>query len=143
MTLPFAWNKNEWHILDWPIIIIFFFFLRAAPTAHRGSQARGWIGAYTRATATWDWSCFCNPHHSSQQCQILNPLSKARDQTRNLMAPGRIPFCCATTGTPWLLIFKHHKIQGIWSNCIDQNLLLLSKVLLSCFLSNYSRQCHL
>ena len=38
-------------------------------------------------------------HHSSGQCQILNPLSKARDQIHNLMVPGQIPFCCAMTGT--------------------------------------------
>ena len=101
------------------------------------------LPAYTTATVKQDPSCICDLHHSSRQCQILIALSKARDQTRNLMAPGRIPFCCATMGTPWLLIFKHHKIQGIWSNCTDQKLLLLSKVLLSCFLSNYSRQCHL
>jgi len=120
MTLPFAWNKNEWHILDWPIIIIFFFFLRAAPMAHRGSQARGWIGAYTRATATWDWSCFCNPHHSSQQCQILNPLSKARDRTCSVfMDTSQIHFHWATMGTPWIgllvifllgLVFIQHNL---------------------------------
>ena len=38
-------------------------------------------------------------HHSSQQCQILNPLSKARGRTRNFMVPGQIHFHCATTGT--------------------------------------------
>ena len=29
--------------------------------------------------------CVCNLHHSSQQCWILNLLSKARDRTHNLM----------------------------------------------------------
>ena len=33
---------------------------------------------YTTATATQDPRCVCNLHHSSRQCQILNPLSKAR-----------------------------------------------------------------
>ena len=42
----------------------------------------------------------CNLHHSSRQCRILNPLSKVRDRTRNLMVPSRIHFHCATTGTP-------------------------------------------
>ena len=37
--------------------------------------------------------------HEPRQRQILNPLSEARDQTRNLMVPSRICFCCATTGT--------------------------------------------
>ena len=41
--------------------------------------------AYTTATATWDPSQVCNLHHSSQQCRIFNPLSKARDLTLILM----------------------------------------------------------
>ena len=35
--------------------------------------------AYTTATATLDLSRICNLYHSSQQCQILNPLIEARD----------------------------------------------------------------
>ena len=53
------------------------------------SQARGQI----EATAA-------SLHRSSQQHQILNPLSKARDQTRNLVVPSRIRFCCTTVGSP-------------------------------------------
>ena len=41
--------------------------------------------AYATASATPDPSHICNLHHSSQQCQILNPLSKARYGTRVLM----------------------------------------------------------
>ena len=37
--------------------------------------------AYTTATATRELSHVCDLHHSSEQCQILNPLSKARDRT--------------------------------------------------------------
>ena len=48
------------------------------------------LPAYTTATAIQDLSLVCDLHHSSQQGQILNPLSKARDRTRNLMGPGRI-----------------------------------------------------
>ena len=47
--------------------------------------------------SNWSYSCL---HHSLQQHQILNPLSKARDQTCNLMVTSQICFCCATTGTP-------------------------------------------
>ena len=35
--------------------------------------------AYIITTAMQDLSCICDLHHSSQECQILNPLSKARD----------------------------------------------------------------
>ena len=45
------------------------------------------LPAYTRATATRDPSLFCNLHHSSQKCRILNLLIKARDRTRILMVP--------------------------------------------------------
>ena len=41
--------------------------------------------AYTTATAMQDLSHICDLHHSSQQHQILNPLSEARDQTHILM----------------------------------------------------------
>ena len=34
------------------------------------------LPAYTTATATPDPSSVCDLHHSSQQCQILNPLSE-------------------------------------------------------------------
>ena len=54
---------------------------------------------YATATATWDPSCVCDVHHSSRQCQILNPLSEARDRTRNLMVPSWICLHCATMGT--------------------------------------------
>ena len=50
--------------------------------------------------ATPDKSFICDLHHSSWQCRILNPLSKAGDWTCNFMVPGWIRFCCATTGTP-------------------------------------------
>ena len=35
--------------------------------------------AYTTATATWDPSHVYDLHHSSQQCQIPDPLNEARD----------------------------------------------------------------
>ena len=61
----------------------------AAPAAYGDSQARGLIGAI--ATATRDPSRVCNLHHSSLQRRIVNPLSKGRDRTCNLMVPSRIP----------------------------------------------------
>ena len=52
--------------------------------------------AYTTARATLDLSHVCDLHHSSQQCQVCNPLSKARDWTHNLMVPSRIRFRSTT-----------------------------------------------
>ena len=44
------------------------------------------------ATAMLDLSCMCDLHHSSQQHQIFNPLSKARGQTCVLMDASQICF---------------------------------------------------
>jgi len=77
----------------------FFFFLtflflgpllRHMEVPRLGVESELQPPAYTRATATQDPSHVCNLHHSSRQRQILNPLSKARDRTRNLMVPSRI-----------------------------------------------------
>ena len=48
----------------------------------------------------WDPSCVCNLHHSSRQCQILNPLSEGRDQTTSSWMPIRFINHWAMTGTP-------------------------------------------
>ena len=71
--------------------LFFFFrsFFRATPAAHGGSQARGSNQSYS-----------CQPIPEPLQHQILNPLGKARDQTRNLIVPSQICFHCTTTGTP-------------------------------------------
>ena len=60
-----------------------------------GFQARGLIGA--AATSL---------HHSSEQRPILDPMSKARDRTHNLMVPSLIRFRCAMTGIPLFLFLK-------------------------------------
>ena len=54
------------------------------------------------ATATQDPSLLFKLHHSSRQCQILNPLREARDQACKLMRPSGIFFCCARMGRPFL-----------------------------------------
>ena len=58
------------------------------------------LPAYATATVTRDPSHICDLHHISQQRQLLNPLNKARDQTRNLMVPSRICFHCTAMVTP-------------------------------------------
>ena len=46
--------------------------------------------AYTTATAMQDLSHVYNLHHSSQQHQILNPVSEARDRTCVLMDTSQV-----------------------------------------------------
>ena len=80
--------------------------------AYGDSQARGQIGAVAAGLrhrqSNTKSELVCDLHHSSQQHQILNPLSKARDQTCNLIVPSRICFHCATMGTPRLPKFSLH-----------------------------------
>ena len=75
-------------------------------TPRLGVESELQLPAYTTAVVMPDLSRFCNLHRSSWQRGILNPLSEARGQTRNLVVPSRIHFCCATTGTPLGLFFK-------------------------------------
>ena len=114
---PFLWRKLLILIKSYIYIYIFFFFpfflvfLGPHPqhmeVPRLGVKSELQLLAYASATATEDPSRVCNPHHSSQQCQILNTLSKARDRNHNLMVPSRIRFCCTTTGTPRFSIFYH------------------------------------
>ena len=69
-----------------PFLPSFFFFCFLGPilwhieVPRLGVESELQLPAYT--TATTDPNHVCNPHHSSRQHQILNPLNKARDQTR-------------------------------------------------------------
>ena len=65
-----------------------------------GVETELWLPTYATATATPDPSRICELPHSSWQCQILNPLIEARDQTCVLMDPSWVHYCLATTGTP-------------------------------------------
>ena len=84
------------------LFILFFFLgpnLQHMEVLRLGVELELQLPAYTPATATWDPSCVCALHHSSRQCQILNPLREARDQTHVLMDMSLVRYCWATTGT--------------------------------------------
>ena len=66
------------------------------------------LPACATATATWDPSHVCYLHHSSWQWWILNPLSKARNQTCVLVDASQICFHWATIGTPCKPYFTFH-----------------------------------
>ena len=73
----------------------------ATPTAY-GGLARGQIGAAAASLYHSHSNSGSKPHLQPipQLTAMLTPLSKARDQTRNLMVPSEIHFCCTMTGTP-------------------------------------------
>ena len=77
---------------------------RAALTAYRNSQARGWIRADSHSNARSKLPWWPPPQliaHSSQQHRILNPLSKARDWTCVLMDTAWVHYHWARKGTSW------------------------------------------
>ena len=84
--------------------LFFFSFLGPHLEGYGSSQARGRIGAtavaYARATATWDPSCVCDLHHSSEQHWILNLLK--RGQGLHLQPHGSYSDSL-TTEPPWEL----------------------------------------
>ena len=69
----------------------------------QGIESELQLPVYTTARATRDVSHVFDLHHSSKQCQILNLLSEARDQTHSLMDSSWICFCCIATGTLGLI----------------------------------------
>ena len=114
---PTPLQQPELLLLD---SFFFFFFVfcpfRPSPVAYGGSQARGLIGA----VATSLHHChskarsklLCDLHHSSWQRRILNPLSKARDSTCNLMVPSWVHFHCTTMGTPAVGFLTHRAMKN-------------------------------
>ena len=57
-----------------------------------GVESKLKLQAYITATVMQDLSHVCDLNQSSQQRQILNPLSKARDRTCILMDTSQINF---------------------------------------------------
>ena len=84
--LQCIWYKR--HLKSIFFLFSFFFFL-GSNSQHRevpklGIKLELQLPAYTIAAATPDLSCICDLDCSSRQCQILNPLSRARDWTHIL-----------------------------------------------------------
>ena len=80
------------------------------------------LPAYATATATRDPSHIFDPHHSSQQSWILNPLNEAREWTCIHMDTSWGCYHWATTGTSdWgILIFKYTSKKAL--KCIQNTL---------------------
>ena len=78
--------------------LFFFFFFPGLHPQHMevsrlGAESELQLPAYVTTTATFGLSCIRNIHHGSWQRQILNPLSRARDQTYILMVTSLMHYC--------------------------------------------------
>ena len=82
------WGPEEVTLFFYLFILLF----KSMSTAQGRSWARGQIRATdTYTTAMPDLSRFCN-HHSSWQCQALNLLSGARNQTQVFIDPSQVRY---------------------------------------------------
>ena len=92
-------------LLFYFILFILFCLFRATlqhtKVPRLGIKSELQLPAYATATATPDPSCVWDLHHSSWQHWILNPLSRARDQTCVLMDTSQVHYHWATMGTPF------------------------------------------
>ena len=92
-----------------------------------GVESELQLPAHTTATAMPDLKRVCSLHHSSRQCQILNPLRKARDQTFILMDTSWVCYHWAIAATPTLLFFIETSVYfllGFFNNLSSFHLLL-------------------
>ena len=103
-------------------VLFFSFSFKASPGAYEVPRlVKLQQPAYTTATAMRDPIHICSLHHSSQQCQILNPLSKARDRAHILVDTSRLCYHWATTGTlyMWYLKVEKHFYSCLSTHCTE------------------------
>ena len=84
------------------------------------------------ATTKPDLSHICHLPHSSRQCQILNPLSKARDQTHILIDTSWLCFHY-TMRTPKFLLFLTLIVHCMYIPHFSYSFISLSLGLFLCF----------
>ena len=103
-------SQGKWYLVLLMLYFFYFLFLGLRQwhmeVPRLGVDSEPQLLACTTATAMQDPSHICSSHHSSWQCQVLSPLSEARDWTRNLMVPNQIHFCCAMMRTPLPMLYE-------------------------------------
>ena len=92
-TVPGTQQALTAYFLTFLFLFLFFFraTLRLMEVPRLGVKLELQLPVYTTATVTPDLSHICGLRHSSQQRQILNPLSKARERACVLMDPSQVP----------------------------------------------------
>ena len=64
-------------------------------------------------TAMCDPSHICNLNYSSQQHQILNLLSEAKDQTHIFMDTSQVHDLMSRNRTPWIFYVESHAVYTV------------------------------
>ena len=131
---------TPWVAYLFSLSFFFFFFFLVSLGLHPqymkvprlGVESELQLPAYCTATATPDPSHICDPHLSSQQQQILNPLNKARGWTRILMDTSRVLNPLNHSGYSHMTLLISSFIQVFYctliSSALENNFLGSSKV---------------
>ena len=111
---------NAWDVFDliW-FDLIFGLHLRHSEVPRLGVESELQLPVYATTTATQDPKLICNLHHSSRQCQILNPLSKAKDQTHVLMDASQVCWPLSRNGNShlfYLILFSIFNFLKLWDS---------------------------
>ena len=101
-TKDFIWSSGFFVLFCFVCLLACFLGLHSQhmKVPRLGVESELQLPTYSTVTATQDPSCICNLHHSSRQCQIPDPLSKAKDQNCGLMDTSQIRFHWVTRKTP-------------------------------------------
>ena len=107
------------------LLLLLFCLFRATPrhmeVPRRGVTPELQLLVYTTVRVMPDPSHVCDLLRSSQQCQILSPLSGARDWCCVLIDTSWVCYRWATRGTPRSYTFKY--VSSIWDALPFQSLL--------------------
>ena len=114
------WNVQKFCFFFF-FLSFLFFFLGPHLWHMEGVESELQLLAYNSAAATWDPSCICDLHHSSQQCQILNPLSEAKDGIRILMDTSQVCYHWATMEIPFSIFLKTYIINMYYFHYLEKH----------------------
>ena len=103
--------NSGWHILMEARNLDFFVFLGPHPRHMESPRLGVKSELQLPATATRDLSCICDLHHILRQCQILSPLSEARDPTCVFMDASQFPFLLSLNRNSRSRFFKLFLIE--------------------------------
>lgn len=105
------WRMHSWYLKEAETSFLCYFFFSCFLGPHLQHMEVTRLGVKSElqlltcaiVIATRVPSLVWDLYHHSQQCQILNPLSEARDRAQVLMDTSWVHCCWATIGTPCFL----------------------------------------
>ena len=125
-TFSYAYEPSVCLPFSFSFFVLFCFLglhLQHLHVPRLGVESELKLPAYTTATAPWDPGCVCSLCHSSRQCQILKPLSEARDGTHILVDTRGVPNPLNRNGNSCILLERNYRfiylalLTIFWLDC--------------------------